>query len=102
MFITCMCMFSGTSSRPTTPSAKTPGEIVTSALRNRSRPPAGGLRKAIGMYQENRRQVRRGFQFQDNRRPNSFMEELEEVEDMENKKLLEPEREKERGSASAG
>ena len=33
---------------------KTPGEIVTSALKNR-RPVSGGLKKAINLYQENRR-----------------------------------------------
>lgn len=35
---------------------KTAGEIVTSAIR--SRKPNGGLRKAINMYQENRKQKR--------------------------------------------
>lgn len=35
-------------------SGKNPGDIVTDHLRNRR--PAGGLKKAISMYQENRRQ----------------------------------------------
>ena len=50
-------------SRPSTPSTpvkyggKTPGEIVTSALRSRKQT-GGGLRQAINMYQENRKQRR--------------------------------------------
>lgn len=46
-------------SRPSTPlkyGGKTPGEIVTSALRTRKQ--TGGLRQAINMYQENRKQRR--------------------------------------------
>lgn len=109
--ITCMFMFlcvyaAGTSSRPSTPSAsaaRTPGEIVASALRNRSRP-SGVLRKAIGMYQENKRQslqVRKTLQ--ENKCHSSFMEELEEREDMENDDLNVPEMKKrERVSSSAG
>ena len=54
----------GSESRPSTPSTptsvkyggKTPGEIVTSALRNRK--PTGGLRNAITRYQESRMQRR--------------------------------------------
>ena len=96
----------GTNSRPSTPStpshygAKTPGEIVTSALRNRSRP-SGGLRKAIGMYQENRKQslqVRRSLQ--ENRCHSSFLEELEETSDKQH--LLQPDKREERYSSSAG
>lgn len=95
----------GTNSRPSTPSTpkygtRTPGEIVASALRNRTRPPSGVLRKAIGMYQENRRQSQRVRKsLQENRPRSCFIEELEETEE---KALLEVEEEKERSSTSAG
>ena len=95
----------GTNSRPSTPStpkygAKTPGEIVASALRNRTRPPSGVLRKAIGMYQENRRQSQRIRKSSQEARPRScFIEELEETEE---KEKLEVEGRQERVSASAG
>ena len=52
-----VAMYSSTDTKQLTSvryGGKTPGEIVTSALRNRR--PAGGLKKAINMYQENRRQ----------------------------------------------
>lgn len=95
----------GTSSRPSTPgssSVKTPGEIVTGALRNRSRP-TGGLRKAIGMYQENRRQsLQLRKNLQENRHHNIFMEDLEETEESDKNVLLKPERPRERVSSSAG
>ena len=95
----------GTNSRPSTPgpsSAKTPGEIVTSALRSRSRP-TGGLRKAIGMYQESRRQsLQMRKTLQENRHQNSFMEDLEETEESDKNVLLQPEKANERVSSSAG
>ncbi len=55
-------------SRPSTPSTpnsvkysnKTPGEIVASAFKHRR--PTGGLRQAINMYQENRKQNQRTSQ----------------------------------------
>ena len=94
----------GVSSRPSTPStpqygAKTPGEIVTSALRNKPRP-VGGLKKNIMMYQQNRREVRRSLQENRQHHRSCLLEEL--AEDSDKQQLLRPEERDKRVSSSAG